>query len=165
LGGCNEDDDTNSERGLELNISGLEDLGNTAIYEGWLIVDGSPVTTGTFTVDENGNLSENSFTFDASYLENATTFVLTIEPVPDSDPAPSDVHILAGDFSGDNASLTVGHGAAIGDDFSEAAGNYILATPTNGDETNENSGIWFLDLTGGSPAAGLTLPMLPAGWK
>jgi hypothetical protein len=63
------------------------------------------------------------------------------------------------------ASLTVGDGAALGDDFTDATGTYILATPTNGSESNENSGIWFLDLSSGSPAQGLFLPTLPDGWK
>ena len=49
--------------------------------------------------------------------------------------------------------------------FLLAAGSYILATPTNDLDTDENSGIWFLDLSGGSPAAGLELPALPAGWN
>lgn len=163
--GCKEEDDSDPMQLLTLSISGLEDLGSDAIYEGWLIVNGSPVTTGTFTVDGSGNLSSTSFNVLASDLNDASTFVLTVEPVPDNDPAPSDVHILAGDFSGNSASLSVGHGAALGDDFSGAAGNYILATPTNGSDSNEKSGIWFLDLTGGSPAVGLTLPNLPAGWK
>ena len=46
-----------------------------------------------------------------------------------------------------------------------AAGSYILATPTNGDNTDENSGIWFLSLASGNPAEGLDLPTLPAGWQ
>jgi hypothetical protein len=163
--GCNEGDDSDPMKNLTLNISGLEDLGSDAIYEGWLIVNGAPVTTGTFTVDASGNMSQTSFSVNATDLDEASTFVLTIEPQPDNNPAPSDVHILAGDFSGNGAPLTVGHGAAIGDDFMSAAGKYILATPTNGPDTDENSGIWFLDLAGGSPAVGLTLPMLPAGWK
>ncbi len=53
----------------------------------------------------------------------------------------------------------------LGNDFMSAAGKYILATPTDGAETNEKSGIWFLSLASGSPAVGLTLPTLPAGWK
>lgn len=44
-------------------------------------------------------------------------------------------------------------------------GKFILATPTDGPDTNEDSGIWFLSLAGGSPAKGLVLPTLPAGWK
>ena len=97
---CEKDDD--SEGNLVLNISGLEDLGSDYAYEGWIIVDGQPVTTGVFTVDSEGDLNENEFEVDAAQLENATTFVLTIEPSPDNDPAPSDVHILAGDFMGNS---------------------------------------------------------------
>lgn len=165
IAGCNEGEDSDPMKNLTLNISGLEDLGSDAIYEGWLIVDGAPVTTGTFTVDGSGTMSQTSFSVNATDLDEASTFVLTIEPQPDNNPAPSDVHILAGDFSGNGASLSVGHGAALGDDFTSSAGKYILATPTNGPDTDENSGIWFLDLASGSPAVGLTLPMLPAGWK
>jgi len=158
------DDDTQATEQLELNLSGLEDLGSDYTYEGWIIVDGSPVTTGVFDVNADGTLSKTSFEVDAAQLESATTFVLTIEPKPDNDPAPSDVHILAGDFSGTSASLTVGHGSALGSDFTAATGTYIMATPTDGMANNERSGLWFLDPNAG-PGAGLDLPTLPAGWK
>lgn len=162
---CTEEDAADPMKNLTLTISGLEDLGNDAIYEGWLIVDGAPVSSGTFSVDANGKMSQTTFNVNSTDLDNASTFVLTIEPVPDNNAGPSDVHLLAGDFTGSNATLFVGHTAALGSDFSTASGNYILATPTNGPDTNEESGIWFLSLAGGSPAVGLTLPMLPAGWK
>jgi hypothetical protein len=58
----------------------------------------------------------------------------------------------------------VGHAAALDDDFASASGVYILATPTDGPDTNENSGLWFLDLSSGSPDVGLELPVLPEGW-
>jgi len=150
---------------LTLNLTGLEDLGVDALYEGWIIVNGSPVSTGTFSVDANGNLSKTEFELDANELSAATAFVLTIEPNPDSDPNPSAVHILAGDFSNNSASVTTGHSAALGVDFANSTGNYILATPTDGANTNENSGIWFLDLSSGNPSQGLFLPTLPNGWK
>ncbi|UCH66077.1 MAG: T9SS type A sorting domain-containing protein [Ignavibacterium sp.] len=150
---------------VTLGITGLEDLGSNYQYEGWLIVGGMPVTSGTFTVDGSGMLSQTVFTVNMSDMINATTFVLTIEPIPDPDPNPSSVHILGGDFTDFNAPLSVGHPAALGDDFSSIDGKYILATPTNGAMTDELSGVWFLDLSGGSPAVGLTLPTLPAGWK
>ena len=70
---------------LTLNINGLEDLGADALYEGWIIVSGSPVSTGTFSVDANGNLSKTEFELDANELSAATAFVLTIEPNPDSE--------------------------------------------------------------------------------
>ena len=145
------------------NFNGLEDLGDDYAYEGWLIVDGAPVSAGIFTVDADGNPSATEFEVNADDLANATTYVLTIEPSPDSDAAPSAVHILAGDFSGNNAALTVNHGAAVGDDFTASTGTYILATPTDTDGTNEASGVWWLDPTAG-PGAGLDLPELPEGW-
>ncbi len=149
---------------LSLDISGLEDLGDGYTYEGWIMVDGSPVTTGLFDVSTDGVLSRTSFDIATSDLEKATAFILTVEPSPDPDPAPSDVHILAGDFTSDDASLTIAHPAALNSDFSSAAGTYILATPTDTDETNEDSGIWFLDNSSGAPAVGLDLPELPKGW-
>ncbi len=164
---CNDEDSSvePTTSSLNLNISGLEDLGSSAIYEGWIMVDGAPKTTGTFSVDATGKLSETSFEINSTDLSSATAFILTIEPNPDPSPNPSDVHIIAGDFSGSSASLSVGHGAALGDDFSSISGKYILATPTNGADTDEKSGIWFLDLSSGTPAVGLNLPTLPAGWK
>jgi hypothetical protein len=122
------------------------------------------VTTGKFSVDANGNLSEMTFPVSESDLMEASTFVLTIEPNPDPSTDPSDVHLVAGDFSGNSATMSVAHVAALGDDFSSATGSYILATPTNGSNTNENSGIWFLDPTSGTPMNSLDLPDLPSGW-
>lgn len=156
--------DTTDEASFDLNITGLEDLGDDFMYEGWLIVDGSPVTTGTFAVDASGNLSTTSFTVNSDDLELAATFVLTIEPSPDNDPDPSEVHVLAGDFSGSSASLNIAHGAALNTGFENSTGTYLLATPSDGMDSNEKSGVWFLDPSSGTPTAGLTLPELPAGW-
>ena len=161
---CDKDDGIDTNTNFDVTISGLENLGSGYAYEGWLIVNGAPVTTGTFTVDDNGVLSQERFNVLTTDLTLASTFVLTIEPSPDNDPTPSDVHILAGDFSGNNANLSISHGAALNNDFTSAVGTYILATPTNGMSNDENSGIWFLDLAGGSPSVGLDLPALPAGW-
>jgi hypothetical protein len=160
LSGCQDTQVTTNS--FSVAITGLEDLGTDYVYEGWLIVDGSPVSTGTFTVNSTGVLSQTSFEADISNLESATKFVLSIEPTVDSDPAPSAVKILGGDFSSNTATLSVGHGAALGDDFSTAAGSYILATPTDALSNNENSGVWWL-VPGGTPA--LTLPTLPSGWR
>ena len=158
------DDEATTDNQLNLTFTGLEDLGSGYAYEGWIMVDGAPKSTGVFTVDASGVPSKTAFDLNEDDLDAGTAFILTIEPSPDSDPDPSDVHILAGDFSADNASLTVSHEAALGNDFTEATGGYILATPTDGMDNNENSGVWFLDPTAG-PGAALTLPALPAsGW-
>ncbi len=150
---------------LNLNLTGLQDLGEGYAYEGWIMVDGSPLSAGTFTVDADGNLSQTSFEIDAVSLSNASTYVVTIEPSPDSDPLPSDIKILAGDFSGDEASVSISHTAALGTDFTGASGDYILATPTDGDpNADETSGVWWLNPA--VPAASLILPELPAkGWE
>ncbi|PCJ66308.1 MAG: hypothetical protein COA58_05905 [Bacteroidetes bacterium] len=165
--GCKDDDETPTAattKNLTIDLSGLEDLGPDFRYEGWIIVDGTPISAGLFTVDSEGNASQTSFSLPIADLDLATKYVLTIEPNPDSDPTPSKVHILAGDFSGTNATLSIGDGAALGTDFVSAAGTFILATPTDdNDDMNEESGVWFLDPDAG-PAAGLNLPVLPEGW-
>ncbi len=163
--GCSDDDDMQTDTtNLTLDITGLEDLGDEYVYEGWIIVNGSPVSAGIFNVNTDGSLTKSSFDLDRVDLESATAYVLTIEPSPDSDPSPSDVHILAGDFSGNQADLTTDHGSAIGTDFINSSGSYILATPTDGgSNTNELSGVWWLNPSAG-PGAGLDLPTLPSGW-
>ena len=147
---------------LSLNLHGLEDLGDDAAYEGWLIVDGSPVSTGVFTVDENGLPSQSYFPTHVSSLDAIDAFVLTIEPVPDSDPSPSAVHLLGGDFIGSASSLSIDHAAALGTDFSGVMGSYILAAPSGGGSAPYVNGIWWLDPAG--PMETLVLPELPDGW-
>lgn len=159
---CSEDEDVSTVDTLSIDLTGLENLGAGYAYEGWVIVDGAPVSTGVFTVNDNGDLSTSSF--NVSGLADATTFILTIEPSPDNDPSPSAVHLVAGDFSGSSANLNVGHGAALNNNFESGTGSFILATPTDSDDSNEYSGIWFLDNSSGMPAAGLDLPTLPEGW-
>lgn len=157
---CGDDNDTVAPMSnLTLNIAGLENLGADYMYEGWIIVNGSPVTTGTFSVDDNGALSKSSFSIDKAQLDSATKFVLSIEPANDTDPAPSDIKILAGDFSGTSASLNTG----IIADFSNITGQYVLATPSTTITTDNNKGVWFLKPTDPKTAS-LSLPILPTGW-
>jgi len=157
---CSSDDDNNgpTTAGLTLNLQGLEALGDDFVYEGWIIVSGQPVSTGTFSSVD----FPQTFQVDATQLAQATTFVLSIEPAVDPDPAPAATKILAGDFSGNNAAVTSN---GIVGDFSSSTGKYILATPTDTDDMNEESGVWFLDNSSGSPVVGLDLPTLPEGWK
>lgn len=148
---------------LRLDLDGLEDLGAGWAYEGWLIVDGAPVSTGVFTVDGGGAPSQTYFPTAVSSLEAITAVVLTIEPSPDSDPAPSHVHILAGDLVGGRAALAVDHMAAVGTDFATATGAYILAAPSGDGSAPYANGIWWLD-PAGAPDPSLELPELPDGW-
>ncbi len=150
---------------INLNITGLEPLGSDFRYEGWIIVNGMPVSTGKFKINSSGKMTPGVFHSNISDLQDATTFVLTIEPQPDMDPAPSATKILGGNFNGSSATITTAHMAALGNNFMNATGKYILATPTTATTADENSGLWFIDLASGSPMAGLDLPLLPAGWR
>jgi len=155
---CSSDDDNNpSTSELVLNLNGLEDLGNDFVYEGWIIVNGAPVSTGRFS----SVTFPQSFTLDTDQLAMAAKFVLTIEPNVDPDPAPAATKILAGDFAGDAANV---NSLSLVADFSNASGNYILATPTDTDMNNEESGVWFLDNSSGAAMTGLNLPELGDGW-
>lgn len=156
---CSNDDDNTgpSTSNLTLNLQGLEPLGADYVYEGWIIVNGAPVSTGVFSDVSSAQV----FSVNTDMLNSATRFVLSIEPAVDPDPAPADTKVLVGDFSGQSAALN----SSIVADFSSASGTYILATPTDTDDTNEASGVWFLDNSSGSPMTGLSLPTLSAGWQ
>jgi hypothetical protein len=163
---CNNNDDESTTSALNLDITGLEDLGSDYVYEGWAIVNGEALSTGRFSVNSMGELSQTSFVMSKSQLNATTTFILTIEPAVGDVPEPSSVHILAGNFSGNAGTLSVSHSAAFGNDFTNSTGKFIMATPTDGGSMdNEESGVWFLDNSGASPVAGLSLPVLPSGWK
>ena len=148
---------------LSLGFTGLQPLGDAAVYEGWVIIDGAPVSTGRFSIAEDGSVvaeADGGHVFARPDAE-ASAVVVTIEPADDPDPAPAASKVLAGDVVDGFADLTIAHPGALGTDFSEASGVYILGTPTDGDGNNELSGVWFIDLP---LAAGLDLPALPDGW-
>jgi hypothetical protein len=156
---CSDDDNNTAAPQLKLNLTGLENLGANYRYEGWVVVNGAPVTTGTFTVNDAGVLSQTTFDVAASTLANATTFVLSIEPANDPDPAPSNTKYLVGDFSGNSATVNTG----IVGDFSSATGKYLIASPSSMSMMDPFAGVWFINGANGS--SGLSLPTLDAGWK
>lgn len=162
---CSNDDDGIVTSRLNLSLDGLENLGNDFVYEGWIIVDGNPLSTGVFTVNDNGDLSETSFSISKETLDSATRFVLSIEPAIDSDPAPADTKLLVGDFTGNSANVN----SAIVGDFSNAAGAFFLRSPTdevdpgNPNNMNDQYGVWF-GTPGAPPTPNFVLPTLSAGW-
>ena len=87
---CSNDDDgatpvQSTTAPLTVNLNGLEALGSDFVYEGWVIVNGSPVSTGRFS----SIVFPQTFQVKASDLTAATKFVLTIEPTVDPDPLPA----------------------------------------------------------------------------
>ncbi|WP_298236768.1 anti-sigma factor [uncultured Algibacter sp.] len=159
---CSDDDDngtTNSN--LTLELSGLEELGSDYVYEGWIIVNGAPVSTGTFS----SVTFPQTFSVNSAQLEEATTFVLSIEPANDPDPAPADTKMLVGDFSGNTANVN----SDIVGDFSNASGKFFLRSPTdevdpgNPNNMNDEYGVWF-GTPGTPPTPNFVLPTLSEGW-
>ena len=95
-------------------------------------------------------------------LANAKSFVLSIEPTIDTDPAPAPTKLLSGLFVDDEAMVS---STELVGDFTDKTGSYILATPTDTetDLNNQTKGLWFVT---GSITEGLSdLPALNAGWK
>ena len=148
---------------LTVTFVNLPALGPDFVYENWLITSEGAVASGRFTVDSEGEPSESTFQVEQSVVDDASRYVLTIEPAVGDDPAPADTHVLAGDFEGDTAALTIGHPDALADDFTSATGEFILAAPTGGPDAPYEYGIWFL-IPGEPPSPGFALPTLPPGW-
>ena len=92
----------------------------------------------------------------------ATAVVISIEPADDTDPGPAATHFVAGDLVDGVADLTIDHAAALGTDFADATGSFVLATPSTEASDDELSGVWFITVPG--PEAALSLPELPEGW-
>lgn len=166
---CSSDDDaTATTANLNVNLNGLENLGANFVYEGWIIVNGNPVSTGTFSVNDAGTLSKTSFIVDAAQLAAATKFVLSIEPAVDPDPAPAPTKLLAGDFAGNTATVGIEPVISSGS-FDNSSGVFFLRTPTDelpgsGNNGNDQYGVWF-GTPGMPPTSGLNLPTLADGWK
>lgn len=165
-GGGDSDDNDENTVSMRISTTNLEALGDDFEYEGWIMVDGTPVTTGTFDIVD-GEAVPSSFDLDLTQANAATAFILSIEPAIDTDPDPAATKIIAGDLENGTTDAVTNHPIVFNSDFSEAAGTFIIATPTNGNMT-PNQGIWFLDRTDtaveGVAEASLTLPDLPAGW-
>jgi hypothetical protein len=159
---CNDNNDDDviviTQSDLTLNLNGLETLGSDYVYEGWIILDGNPISTGRFT----SVTFPQTFEVSSEDLTNATAFVLSIEPAVDPDPAPAPTKVLRGSFNGNTAAVST----EIVGDFSNAAGYFFLRTPT--DETGTNNGndqygVWF-GVPGMPPTPDFVLPTLPDGW-
>jgi len=137
-------------------------------YEGWAIVGGAPVTTGKFNVNASGQPVELGGgavidEFDAGVdITAATDIKISLEAPADVDDLPSGLIVLTGAVGGMTANLEA---ALPGLDTlaDMATGAYILASPSDGDATNDDQGIWFLTMPNPDPGF-MYLPDLGANW-
>lgn len=160
------------QRIAEIVVDGVDPLANGFHFELWALIDDAPATVGKFNVDQGGaivdldGIAVPDARFDAGRdLSVATDFVITIEAAGDRDITPGVSRYIAGPLMGGQSELSLAHERAIGADFSDAAGTFILATPTDGPDSVEYAGVWWLDLSTEPPVPGLGLPELPAGWQ
>ena len=157
---------------LTLSFNNLPTLNEATegLYEGWAIVDGMPVSTGVFNVNAAGQpVLPGGGGVIASFpvadsIGLSSSIKISLEPVGDTDPAPSGLIVLGGDVESETTALTA---AVPGlDMLMTAGGSYILATPSDNatEPDNNDLGIWFLAMPG--PVAGLTnLPDIGPNWK
>lgn len=155
---CSKDDEGPATATFTLETIGLETLTGGYQYQGWLVVNGESKPTNKFA-DPDAN---ESFTVIASDLESADEFLLTIEAPSDNDNLPSETRILKGSFSGNTANLSF---EDVVTSVQGNTGTFFMGTPTDNDPDNEDSGVWFVDASSGSPEAGLQLNPLKSGWK
>ena len=158
---------------LILSVTQMAPLPGDYHLEGW-VVDYTTQTRsiGKFAVDASGVLVDLSGApitarrFDTDFsLDSMTVMYITIEPPGDTNDTPSDTRVMGGLFIDGEVALRATDFEGIEDELILALGNYIVETPTDGPDTNEDSGIWFVNLTGGAPARGLRVAIPIQGWQ
>lgn len=165
--GCEyfENSDTLDVTTIKVNLTNLPALPDSMTYVGWFESDDyDPVKVFVRDANPDGSINyESEKLFKA--LHQAQEFVLTAEDTSvanDSDLVPSSRKLLAGRFSEAMASLSISSETI---NFENSSAIFNLITPTDGPETNELSGVWFIDSVGTAPVvAGLNLPALYKGW-
>ena len=82
---------------LTIKLSNLPSPGPDSVYEGWIVSDDGPLSVGVLEVTEGA--VDQSFTTSngSNILSKHHTFVISIEPANDSDPAPAEAkpYVLA----------------------------------------------------------------------
>ena len=101
---------------VTFSMSGVSMLESGMAFEGWLVNSDSDdmVSTGVMTVLPDGSISHTWTSPDGgNLLEMYDTAVITVESVPDDDPAPSDVMAFSDSVDG-----SIGHirGLIVGED-------------------------------------------------
>lgn len=156
-----------------LSINNLNPIPGDYHLEAWIVTAKlETFSLGKFTVGENQTLVDLSGEaiiagkFDVQFsVDSARVTYVTIEPPGDTDDAPSSTRLMGGLFIDGTATLLTTDVEGIEDGLILAQGSYILETPTNGPNSFEQSGLWFINLTGGPPARGLRITIPIPGWN
>jgi hypothetical protein len=172
ISGCEyfENGDTQNVSLIETTITGLPAIPDTMTFVGWFDSDEVknnikyvPEKVFVLDADGSGNIHYKSEK-PLKSLIGAQKFYLTTERKALADSAkliPSTRKIMLGYFSNAATNLQLGDTVA---NFEKAAGVFNLLTPTNGSNTDELSGLWFVDSVLVNLQSGLKLPALYEGW-
>ena len=176
MAGCDsggEDPDDMETGSLILSVRDMTPVPNEYHMEGWVVTwDSQTKSIGKFAINESGVLVDLSGTpvtarrFDTNFaLDSLQSMFVTIEPAGDTNDTPSNTRLMGGLFVDGQAALRAEDVEGIEDELILARGNYIVDSPTDGPGTNESSGVWFVNLTGGPPARGLRTAIPIQGWQ
>jgi hypothetical protein len=160
---------------VQLSLTGLKPVGDGLNYQAWAIESsggyyyGHPL--GIFNANENGQMisTVGDTLLSGEFTANlAPEFVygiaISLEPSKTIVTTSSYMHLLGGIIADGKTNLTVDSPLGMYANFTTASGRYVLATPTDSVSGDENSGLWFMDLSTGISLNGLSLPALPSGW-
>jgi hypothetical protein len=164
-----EEGDTLDSSTIEFSISGLPAIPDSMTFVAWFENENPAQAEPTIIFEGdavNGTLNYKSET-NLRSLQTAQLFWITVErkslldTLPPTTPANSR-KILGGRFS--NAAVNLGLGENVFN-FDNSSVVYNLLTPTDGSNSNELSGIWFVDSVDQEITTGLDLPELFGGWR
>ncbi len=136
-----------------LQLSGLKPLdpATEGVYHLWAIGQRNRSNSlGAFFINASGQITDangvprTQFPANGFSLQNTRSLLITIEASADAPNSPAGTQILTGTFVDGVANLSV----PISTNIRNAAGSVRIFTPTDGPDTNENSGFWFQDANG-----------------
>jgi hypothetical protein len=140
---------------MELVLEGLSavDPSTVGAFEVWLhTAEGDRISVGRLTDLPAERGLESSFGFQLP-VEGPVGISVTLEPPGDEDPQPAPYVLLAGDFQGDRALLTVEGQVTDREPLEPEPGAHSLFTSSNnialGYPSFENAGIWFFNVRPG----------------
>lgn len=178
LGACSDDGLVFEEAGsstVAFAVEGLAPLKGGLNYQAWVVKYdnysywGSPL--GMFNINQSGQMVDPvadtvlSGAFSANlYPEEVYGVQVTVELSSEVVSQPSNSYLLGGTVYQGSASLTLDSWLGVGLNLSPMEGQYILKTPSDDDDGNELSGLWFVNARSGTEIAGLFLPEAPDGW-
>ena len=178
LFGCGGDDGITEPEGssfVTFSFDGLEPMGGGLNYQAWVIYESGNTTVGfpliLFNINGDGQMVHplndtilsGPFHADVDAVD-ALGIAISLEVTNVLVQVSSFTFILSGEVVQGTVNLSAEDFFALDRDFSNAAGEYILATPTDDTPDNELSGIWFMDPVADPIEPGLALPEAPKGW-